>query len=571
LPKVLAGLASVALSAFLLIGGAHTCAAANLSGAYLAATQADIRDDYRAASDYYIQALMLDPENLALLQSAVIMEVAQGDIEAASTLAEKLTEMMPANQVAALVLLADAIAEENFQKAGKILEERRAEINPLLGGLVSGWLAVGEQDFAAARERFDAMGGDAMGSNEALAAYGQYHKALALAFAGDFVGAEAILAGGSEGPLHLDRNALMAHAQILAQIGRETEAIDLLEEVLATGFPDAALTRLRDRLAAGEEVAFTQVRSARAGAAEAYLTLANALGTSESERLALVHARLAAHVNPALVEADLLTADILESEEQFALAEQALDQIPEGSPWFVSAEIRRSNVVRAAGDAEGGIEILTELAAKHPDEVEVFSAQGDAERNDERYADAAESYTRAIELIGEPQQPQWVLYYSRGIAFERSENWPEAEADFKRALELEPDQPLVLNYLGYSMVEMGEDLDTALAMIEKAVKAQPDDGYITDSLGWVLYQLGRIDEAVPHMLRAVELTPDDPVINDHLGDVLWKAGRQREAEFQWRRALSFGPAEDLDMDRLRQKLQVGLDKVLEEEGEASGN
>ena len=164
----------------------------------------------------------------------------------------------------------------------------------------------------------------------------------------------------------------------------------------------------------------------------------------------------------------------------------------------------------------------------------------------------------------------WPLYYTRGIANERAGNWPAAEADFRAALKLEPDQPLVLNYLGYSMVEKQENLDEALGMIERASKAEPDDGYITDSLGWVLYRLGRYDEAVKPMLRAVELTPDDPVINDHLGDVLWMVGRKREAEFQWRRALSFGPADDLDMDRVRRKLEVGLDKVLAEEPKQDG-
>lgn len=561
--RVLARRGCQACLAISLLWAAPPAEATNLSGAYLAATHADLRDDYAQAAEYYIQALMLDPENLALMQSAVVMEVAQGDVEAASALARKLETAMPENQIAVLVLLADALAQEDFEEAARLLETRPSEINPLLGGLVSGWVAVGQQDFAAARDRFDAMGG-----NEALAAYGQYHKALALAFAGDFVTAERIFAGGEDGPLHVDRNALGAHAQILAQIGRETEAIDLLDSVLASGYPDVALTRLRDRLTAGEEIAFTQVRSARDGAAEAFLTLANALVSSESERLALIHSRLASHVSPARTEADLLSADILEAESQFALAEQALNRIQAESPYYVSAEIRRANVVRVSGDAEGGIEILRSLAESHPDEIEVHSSLGDALRNAERYAEAAEAYSAALDLVDTPQTAHWVLFYSRGIARERADDWEGAEADFRQALELEPDQPLVLNYLGYSLVELGENLDEALAMIETAVEARPDDGYITDSLGWVLYRLGRIDEAVPHMLRAVELTPDDPVINDHLGDVLWMAGRQREAEFQWRRALSFGPAEDLDMDRVRRKIQVGLDAVLEEEGDA---
>lgn len=549
--------ATVALSLAAGSGGAVT-----LSGAYLAAMQADFRDDYSVAAEYYIQALLLDPENAALMQNALVMETAQGDAAAAGSLAEKLIKVVPDNQLAALVLLADALAAEDFVGAQVILQTHAAQINPLLGGLVSAWVAVGLQDFAVAQKRFDAMGG-----NEALAAYGQYHKALALAFAGDFVSAEAILAGGDQGPLHLDRNALIAHAQILAQIGREAEAIDILDEVLSSGFPDAAISQLRDRLAAGEEVAFTQVRSARDGAAEAFLTLADALDSGDSERLSLIHARLAAHVSPGLVEANLLSAELLESEGQYKLAEAALDTVPDASPWYVTAGIRRAAVVGASGDEAGGITILTKLSESRSDDIEVWSALGDALRGAERYQEAAEAYSRAIALVPDPQSPHWVLFYSRGIAYERAGEWSKSELDFRKALELEPDQPLVLNYLGYSMVEKGEDLDAALAMIEKAVDGRPDDGYITDSLGWVLYRLGRYQEAVPHMLRAVELTPDDPVINDHLGDVLWSVGRKREAEFQWRRALSFGSAEDLDMDRLRRKLDVGLDRVLAEPDE----
>ena len=137
--------------------------------------------------------------------------------------------------------------------------------------------------------------------------------------------------------------------------------------------------------------------------------------------------------------------------------------------------------------------------------------------------------------------------------------------DVRKALELNPDQPQVLNYLGYSLVEKQIKLDEALDMIERAVAARPDSGYIVDSLGWVLYRLGRYEEAVVHMERAAELMPVDPIVNDHLGDVLWAVGRYREAEFQWTRALSFDP-EEKDAVRIRRKLEVGLDVVLAEEG-----
>ena len=509
--------------------------------------------------------LTLDPENAGILTNAVVTQVALGDVGTARPLADRLETVDPNNQVATLVRLGDTLAADDFAAASGILDKAGDTLNPLLADLVAGWIDVGGDDVSAARAQFDGMTG-----GDALAAYGQYHEALALAFAGDFVSAETILAGGEDGPLHLNRSSIVAHAEILAQIGREADAVQVIDDALAGGVPDAPLLDLRDRLSAGEEVPFDVITVARDGAAEAFLTLADALNGPDSQRVALIHARIAGHIRPDLIEADLLAAELLEEQAQYALATAALAAVPETSPWFITAQIRRANTQREAGDPDAGIVTLTELAASNPDQIEVQSALGDALRMAERYPESVAAYDAAIALIATPMPLHWPLYYTRGIANERAGNWPAAEADFRAALDLEPDQPLVLNYLGYSLVEKHENLDEALGMIERASKAEPDDGYITDSLGWVLYRLGRYDEAVKPMLRAVELTPDDPVINDHLGDVLWKVGRKREAEFQWRRALSFGPADDLDMDRIRKKLDVGLDKVLADDPQQDG-
>ena len=509
--------------------------------------------------------LTLDPANVGILTNALVAQVALGDFETARPLADRLEAADPNNQAATLVRLGDMLAAGNFTEAQAALDKAADTVNPLLAALLAGWIDVGLEDFDAARATFDGMT-----SNDALTAYGQYHKALALAFAGDFVGAEAILAGDEEGALHLNRSSIVAHAEILAQIGREADAIQVIDDAMAGGVPDAPLLDLRARLASGQEVPFDVVTKARDGAADAFLTLADALNTSDSQRVGLLHARIAAHIRPDLIEANLLAAEILEDEDQHALATEALATVPESSPWYVTAQIRRANTQREAGDPDAGIVTLTALAAGHPDQIEVQSGLGDALRVAERFPEAVAAYGAAIALVPEPMPVHWPLFYTRGIANERAGNWPAAEGDFREALKLEPDQPLVLNYLGYSMVEKHVNLDEALGMIEKASKAEPDDGYITDSLGWVLYRLGRYQEAVKPMLRAVELTPDDPVINDHLGDVLWMVGRKREAEFQWRRALSFGPSDDLDMDRIRKKLEVGLDQVLADDPKQDG-
>jgi tetratricopeptide (TPR) repeat protein len=556
LPALVLSLALAAAS-----GSAAPAAATGLAGAYLTAIHADARNDYATAAEAYERALRLDPEDAALLQAALTARIAAGDVARAVELAPRLIETLPGNQIAGLTLLADALRQGDFEAAAALAEGPALRQTPLLSDLVPAWIEVGREDFEAAGQRFDRLE-----ESEVAIGYGRYHKALALALAGDFVSAEALLAGdGAEGPLHPEREAVIAHAEVLAQIEREEEALALVEDTLATGFPDLALLDLRERLAAGEEIAFSVIASPADGAAEAFVTLAAALNTENSDRFALIYARLAEHIRPGFTRAKLLAAEILERHGQYELATAALDDVGEDNVHFVTAELRRANTLRAAGDAEAGIAALEALAERFPASVEVHSAHGDALRAAERFEEAAEAYGRAIDLVGEPQQAHWPLFYARAIAYERAGNWDPAEADFRRALELEPDQPYVLNYLGYSLVEQRRNLDEALEMIERAVAAEPDDGYITDSLGWVLYRMGRYEEALEHMLRAVELLPSDPIINDHLGDVLWKVGREREARFQWRRALSFGPADDLDMDRIRRKLEVGLDVVLEEE------
>jgi Flp pilus assembly protein TadD len=203
--------------------------------------------------------------------------------------------------------------------------------------------------------------------------------------------------------------------------------------------------------------------------------------------------------------------------------------------------------------------LLEQLAAAEPERIDALVQLGDLLRRDEHYAESKDAYTRAIARLGEPKREHWTLFYARGIAYERIEQWPAAEKDFLYALELEPEQPFVLNYLGYSWVDMGMHLDRAKAMLYRAVELRPDDGFIVDSLGWVHYRLGEYDAAVEQLERAVELEPGDPVINDHLGDAYWRVGRQREARYQWRRALTLEPEEDT-VAGIEAKLRQGLPK-----------
>jgi len=255
---------------------------------------------------------------------------------------------------------------------------------------------------------------------------------------------------------------------------------------------------------------------------------------------------------------------MLSAQKQYDLAVETLNKVPSSDPQFYTAEVSRAAALQAAGKPEAGIEVLRGLTKTYKAIPTVFTALGDALRRESRFAEATKAYDDAINLLPEAKASQWFLYYARGITLERQGKWDAAEKDFRFALTLAPDQPLVLNYLGYGLVEKGLKMDEAQKMIETAVAKRPNDGYITDSLGWVLYSIGKFKEAVPPLEKAVELTPVDPIVNDHLGDAYWMVGRKLEARFQWRRALSFDP-EEKDAERMRKKLELGLDDVLKSE------
>jgi Flp pilus assembly protein TadD len=203
---------------------------------------------------------------------------------------------------------------------------------------------------------------------------------------------------------------------------------------------------------------------------------------------------------------------------------------------------------------------LDKLAGEHPTDIRPLEALGSIMRGQKQFAEAAEYYTRAIALIDRPEQKYWAFYYSRGTCYERLKKLPEAEADLQKSLQLSPDQPMALNYLGYTWIDHNRNLRQGMALIEKAVRLKPDDGYIVDSLGWAYYRLGNYREALRHLERAVELRPEDATLNDHLGDVYWRVGREREARFQWDQALTLQP-EPAEAEKIRHKLEHGLPAV----------
>ena len=530
------------------------------AGAYLAARVAGSASDYQAAADWFAKALLADPANPALLESAVLAHVAMGDFPKAAELAHQLQKTGSKSQVGQIAMMAEEVKAGDF---AAILRDGKAgaSVGALPDGLIAAWAELGNGKMTEALAAFDALT-----KLDGMKAFGLYHKALALASAGDFEGADNILSGRAAGPLQVMRRGVIAHAEILSQLERNKDAADLLDKTFGAG-GDPTIDALRKKLAAGETLPFDIARNAKEGIAEVFFSIATAMSGEAEPGFTLVHARVTAYLRPDHTDAVLMVAGLLEEQGQSDLATAAYALIAPTDPAFYVAEIGRAEALYSNGKKDAALEVLQGLARSNPSIMGVQMALGDASRRAEKFADAVKAYDAAIALVGKPEARHWPLYYSRGICKERSNDWPGAEVDFRQALSLQPDQPQVLNYLGYSFLDRNENLDEALDMIKRAVTAEPDSGYILDSLAWALYRLGRYDEAVVPMEKASLMEPVDAVVTDHLGDVYWSVGRKLEAAFQWQRAASFKPDEK-DATRIKRKLEVGLDVVLAEEGTA---
>lgn len=524
------------------------------AGAYLAARSAARANDFETAASYYDAVLAGTPGEAAMIERALSALVAAGDMEAAGALSASVAATETGgSQLTNMVDMARAAREGRWREVIGLLEAGRS-VGPLVDGLAQGWALMGLGRTEEAIAQFDNLATKQGG----MASFARLHEALALAEVGRFEEAEETLAAGNgaEGG-----RGILGRVEILSQLQRNDEAAALLKRAFA-GISDPRISEMLNRLMEGERLPFDVVADPAAGLGEAFLGAATLLDGETEDRYTLLYSRMAEYLAPENADALMLSARLLEGMGRADLAAHCYDRLPEGHPASASVQLARAKGLRREGDNGAALDVLTRLE-KQPGEVPgLQTVLGDTLREMGRMKPAEAAYSAALAQGGGPGQ--WLLHFSRGVTREKLGDWPGAEADFDAALEISPDQPQVLNYLGYALVEQGRDLSRALDMIERARKARPESGAITDSLGWALYHLGRTEEAVTHLEQAAALEPLDPVINDHLGDVYWRAGRRIEARFQWRRALGFGP-EPETAERIRRKLALGLDRVLADE------
>jgi tetratricopeptide (TPR) repeat protein len=515
-------------------------------GAYLAGRLAASEMDTTIAAEQFNRALAADPNNPELLQRAFLATLADG--RDATPLARRVLQRDPQALIANLdVAVADASAGRFDRVETRLRALSRQGAGQLLQPLLLAWAQVGRNQPEAALATLRPL-------TEGVRFRGTFalHAGLIADMAGRPAEAQRFfrvaLAEGGGPSLRLAE--LVSGFE--ARQGRPDEARRLLDELSANS-DDVAMVEARLRT----DLERRTVRDARDGMAEALLGLAGALRQQEASEFATLLLRLALELRPDFAPARILLADVLEGDRRYEAASRLLAEVDAASPYAPMAQLRAAVLLDRLDRTDAALAALESLAAADRSRPEPLARMGDILRARSRFPEAARAYDRAVARLGPPERRQWTIYYARGIAHERSKDWARAERDFLTALELSPDQPYVMNYLGYSWVEQGRELDRARRMIERAVELRPNDGHIVDSLGWVLFRLGDYRAAVRWLERAVELQPRDSVINDHLGDAYWAVGRLAEARFQWRRALNLDP-EAGDIPRLEAKLRDGL-------------
>ncbi len=532
-------------------------ASTSLAGSFLAAQMAARENDDETAVAYYQRSLELDPDNGELKRLYFLALTANGRIADAVKVSASIPASDEQAPIARLVSAVDAMSRGDWKTAKEVLKDPvTGDLDQMVEKLVIAWATLGEGDAKKAVEMTTQIGGP-----DWVQVIRNYHAGLILSASGDDKGAVALLAKAivnrdaaavlSETYMHAVEALVGAHSRL----GDSENAKAVLAgglDILPTYSP---FKRLQKSLEANEKIPL-MIADAKQGGTEIFYNVGTAISRQGGTPFGQGYLQLADHITPGRDYVVMALASIFEVQRQHERANTFYERIEKTSDFHRRAELEYALNLNDLKKIDESKTKLRALIAEEPDDLLAYSTLGGVLSQHEEYAEAVTVFETAVSKIAKPERLHWNLYYRLAIAYERTKQWPKAETAFKKALELSPDQADVLNYLGYSWIEQGINLEEGLAMIRKAVELSPRKGYIIDSLGWAYFKLKRYDDAVRELERAVEILPRDSVLNDHLGDAYWMAGRKLEATFQWNHALAFKP-EPAEEAHIKQKLEKG--------------
>jgi tetratricopeptide (TPR) repeat protein len=516
---------------------------ANFAGSYLSGQYAKDRGDIGSAVYYLQRVYKENPDDIAIARQLQGMLLLQGKIDEAVALAADIKRSGKKDVLSNLLLSLKAIKHNNAQDAQQALNNS-SELGKvqLWEPLITAWIRLenGKMDKPVKAETLKIDVGR-------IVPLVNYHLALINSEAGFTEEAAMNFTKAVENPKDPPERVMAQLLTFYEAHNKPASLKPVVDEFIAAN-PESA------------EISEPMVSGMTDGVAEVLYTMGGIMLGAGMSNDAAIYQQLALYIRPEFEESTLILADAYSDLQQHDLANVAYSRIEPQSQYFKRAQMRVAINYERSSNLDKALAVLDTLNKRYPDDLEIMVTKGDLLRIHSKFAEAIDAYSLALSEVKELKTSYWPVLFARGSCYERVGKWELAEIDLKKALELKPDQPDVLNYLGYGWLERGMYRDQAHQMIEKAFKARPDDAEIVDSMGWALYLQGDYASATPYLEKAVELLPGDATVNDHLGDVYWRIGRKTEARFQWERSLTFSPDEDLT-NRLQQKLKEGLPEI----------
>ncbi len=523
----------------------------SILGNYLAGRVAKDERDNDNASLFFRRALENDPDNDLLLQHSLSLDVSAGNWAQIYETAKKVLAKNEKHHIARLVIGVEDFRNGNYVEARKhFAKAGRSPLSVLVSVLSQSWAYKAEGLTELSYKKLSEL------DKQSWARFYQlYHKALIADLSGSQKTATRLYKTLFSQEQRTLRLALAyAHHEMARK--RWNKANSIMQQHLDSAPAHSLSVDLLERIESRSRTSYF-IPDAAQGLAEVFFGIGDALTSEGGVDIGTIYLQLALRLRPDFPIAQMTLAEVYEDAKQYSLSNQAYGTIGEDSPLWSSVVIRKAFNLNASNRVDEAKELLDYLLKTEPTNIAALEAQGNIMRSHKKYKEAVKYLTLAIKQIDKPEQADWKYYYSRGVSYERLDNWKASEKDLLKAMKLNPNQPLVLNYLGYSWVDKGLHLKKAMGYIRRAVQEKPDDGYFVDSLGWANFRLGHYDMATKELEHAVELLPNDPILNDHLGDAFWRVGRKTEARYQWMQALDL-KAEPSDAKKIRVKLENGL-------------
>ena len=542
------------LASFIIWHFSVTIVLAN-SGSYIAGQFAEKEGDFKNASYYYIDLISRGDSEREIIARSIIYAALAGNFEIATAISRKIDDLQLNYPVANLIIFAEAVKKREKSEILRAFERHKKNFPEIFKIVTEFWILIIDNKKDEAFRLINSISIN----NEAQLQIINYNQLLAYVYFNEYEQAKTLYENMEFSNFLFDSESALALAQYFQKYKESGVSESIISKAWSASENAYYVEAFKNKLSNGEVSDVIRITPYKQ-IAEVFFRWSQSIQRAEQNIInKSFYLSLANFIDPTSSFLKFNLATILSDTGNYGLSKEILDNFSNDDVFFMDSIVENSFAIEQLDSNESALEYIEQFIIDGYANARLLKTYGSLQRSMSLFQEAIKSYTRAIEVAKRETYTEaiWPILFLRGISFERSKNWASAEADFINALALSPDQPQILNYMGYSLLERKEKLDQALKMIILAAEKSPDSYHIIDSLGWAYYKKGDFGKALLYLEKAMEIESTDPIVNDHLGDVLWMLGRKREAKFQWKKSLSFNP-ESVDQKNTEDKLKFGL-------------